>query len=61
VSTCPYCHGTDVAHTTKGDGFCLDCERTWITKGQRRVVAAQRRMDWFDRLNDPAPRDGKQQ
>jgi ribosomal protein L37AE/L43A len=50
--TCPFCGGTDVGHTTSGKGICLDCEETWTTKGERQVRAAERKMDWYDKLND---------
>lgn len=33
--SCPFCSGTDLAHTTKGKTICLDCENTWGEKAQR--------------------------
>ena len=48
---CPHCASTDVGHTVKGRGFCLDCGKTWVPKGQRQMDQAERRMDWFDRIN----------
>lgn len=34
--SCPYCKSTDIGHTMKGMGICLDCEQTWTPGGKKR-------------------------